>query len=415
MIRHAFFAFLSLSLIGCVATTQSIGSNKHLTPEKKLVLYKEHQSDIGPDAWKKEVNATETFDDCFSALQCAIANREFDVAEFLLSSGADPNVGGVVRLYSKTTKRKEYYISYPIQDALLYAGSDDEANKWVKLLLEKGSGPDFATRNFKPALHLAIKKSYLETVQTLLGADAYTGTFSSKDPEGLDYELESAGPEKTYFDALTVAAVYLTDYSTLSNYIVSSLLEAGADPFYIRHSGGVSSFPAYALREGKPGLAEYSIEAYAKITKMTKTDLNDIRQSIEQEHQSYLENERKRAKAVAAAKRTQNEAQQKAAEVRAANEAYEAEIRRRLDSGENNESNHWAVPLISTFKEAEKQAANASTPIPVPVSPKPKSTKQNISTENQKRPVQKHDFLLDCNRDGIDDRDQGVKMNVCIE
>lgn len=373
------FTFIALTLAGCAGSlVGAIGDSEYYTPEQRFARYQVRQQELSPQEWEKKVNSTSTLDRCFSALQCAIRDRSFETAEFLLNSGADPNIGGVSRFNTGQIREYNYYISYPIQDAVRYAESDDEANNLVQLLLKHGSKTDYATRNFGPALHFAIKKGYLTTVDTLLGAGANTGVVTSVDPSGLSYELDRAGQAMSYGAPLTVAVNHLKYPSFTSEAIIRSLLRAGADPYDMRFVEGSPSLGVYLLQRGKPGMVEDALKTYSEVKGMNRDQYAALKQEVEEEYQAYLKEEQKKeqekAERLAAeriAREKAAEARRRAREVQAANEAYEANIRRQLDSGMYDESNSWVEPITSALKDAADRAENNTKPIIV-VSPPPR-------------------------------------------
>ena len=389
MLRMTLFAFIALTLAGCAGTlVGAIGDSKYYTPEERFARYQVLQQELSPQEWQKKINSTSTLDRCFSVLQCAIRDRSFGTAEFLLNSGADPNLGGVACFNTGKIRVDKYYISYPIQDAVRYAESDDEANRWVQLLLKHGSETDYATRNFDPALHLAIRKCYLTTVHTLLDAGASTDVVASVDPPGLTYQLDRAGQPVRYGTALAVAGSSIKYPSFTSEAIIRALLWAGADPYDMRFAKGEPSLGALLLRTGRVGLVEDALKTYSEVKSMDRDQYAAMKQELEEEHQAYLKKEQEKAERLAAerlAREKEAEARKKAREVLAANEAYEANIRRQLDSGMYDESNSWVKPMISVLKDAADRAENNTRPIHV--TPPPPHRSHKATSPGPKTPV----------------------------
>lgn len=128
----------------------------------------------------------------------SVVNNEFEIAEYLLKSGADPNIPN---MYGETP---------------LYQAVDIGSHKLINLLLEQGANPNLQQQDGETPLHLAAIKGDFKVVKLLVlfKADPTISTFElgktpydfakergkTKVVEILGKEMESMG----YYDHLSI-------------------------------------------------------------------------------------------------------------------------------------------------------------------------------------------------------------------
>ncbi|GAA5523711.1 hypothetical protein Maes01_00260 [Microbulbifer aestuariivivens] len=332
----------SVIFAGC-SSTPKIHSDPSLTSDEKIARYLSLQplpaflDPSKPVAERMQSDKREgIFLGCATALSCAIQQRDYKLAKWLL--GYDIPTRGV--------SSRAYGWHYVVASPLLFDLSDTEASRFLALLLDAGYDPDKCSGYVETPLKIAVSKGYVESVKTLLSYHASIGQVRCKNTDHLyTGDNSDARVIRNWQTPLARAIVEAEGDDPVSLQILTLLLSHAKDPtrtsVYENRCSKNGNLLSYANCKNKPAVYAFLADYYRHSDKVT-----------EAQRVAAFANEKRDYELL-------RQAVAKSRAIREANRQYEAKIRRQLDAMDDD------TPTINYNYQtvAEMlQASSVSTP-----------------------------------------------------
>lgn len=324
-------------IVSC-ASPPRLSIDPNLSSDEKIALYQQiNPVFLDPNKSSKERMDNDTDfgrSGCATALSCAIQQQDYKLAKWL----TEYNVP--TRGLSGHGQDWHYIIAEP----LMYDLNDQQASRFLALLLDAGYKPDYCSGYVETPLKIAISKGYLESVKTLLSYHASLKQIACKHTDHLYKGKNSDARVIKNWQTPLARAILVADINDQTSLdILQLLLDKAEDPsrtaIYEIQCGVNGNLLYYAKCKNKPEIHRFLTDYYIQNDKLSAQQKAKV---IADEKRSYKERAELLVK------------QQQAI---AANRAQEAALKRQLDSMDEQDS----APLFDNNYQTVAEMLNIET------------------------------------------------------
>jgi len=151
------FIISLIQLTGCVSKQNFLVENANIPTSEKIAHLGGENASFSYAADHDAYN-----DKCQTLVECAIYTNDYELAEWLIEKGA-------TRKSYILEDDYRYKYRHVINAPLRFSSSDEEANKYLKLLLDNGYDSNICGYGYYSPINLAYKLGYTKSFTTLLG------------------------------------------------------------------------------------------------------------------------------------------------------------------------------------------------------------------------------------------------------